>query len=192
MTTIPLFPLHTVLFPRGRLQLQIFEARYVDMVGRCLRERTGFGVALIVAGREAGGPAKTVQVGTLANIIDFDRLPNGLLGVTAVGAERFTIVQTQRRPDGLNVAEIEWRAEEVDLGTPAQFHRLAQLARQAFPRFAPMYGDMAPQFERATWLGMRLAEMLPLEPADRQHCLELDDPLERLRFLDQLVKIEPN
>ena len=58
MQRIPLFPLHTVLFPGGPLQLRIFEPRYVDMVGRCMREDTGFGVALIVEGSEAGGAAQ--------------------------------------------------------------------------------------------------------------------------------------
>jgi Lon protease-like protein len=70
--TIPLFPLNTVLFPGGPLRLRIFEPRYLDMVSRCMREDAGFGVALIVAGREAGGAAQTVAIGTLARIVDFD------------------------------------------------------------------------------------------------------------------------
>src|SRR4051812_50170119 len=54
---IPLFPLHTVLFPGGPLPLRIFETRYVDMVRRCMREATPFGVVLIEDGDEAGGGA---------------------------------------------------------------------------------------------------------------------------------------
>ena len=37
-STIPLFPLNVVLFPGGPLSLRIFEARYVDMIRRCMRE----------------------------------------------------------------------------------------------------------------------------------------------------------
>ncbi|MGB1335305.1 MAG: LON peptidase substrate-binding domain-containing protein, partial [Luminiphilus sp.] len=50
MTDIPLFPLGTVLFPSGRLPLQIFERRYVDMISKCMREGTGFGVVWIRRG----------------------------------------------------------------------------------------------------------------------------------------------
>ena len=90
-STIPLFPLNTVLFPGGPLKLRIFEPRYVDMIGRCMREDTGFGVALIIEGVEAGGPARTANVGTLARIVDFEQLKDGLLGITAHGGERFRI-----------------------------------------------------------------------------------------------------
>ena len=64
---IPLFPLNTVLFPGGPLPLRIFEARYIDLVRRCMRDDSGFGVAMILEGREAGGPAQTVDVGSYAS-----------------------------------------------------------------------------------------------------------------------------
>ena len=51
---IPLFPLNTVLFPGGPLPLRIFETRYTDMVRRCMREQSAFGVVLIRAGAEVG------------------------------------------------------------------------------------------------------------------------------------------
>ena len=106
--TLPLFPLNTVLFPGGPLRLRIFEPRYLDMVSRCMREDTGFGVALIVAGREAGGSAQTVEIGTLARIVDFEQLDDGLLGITARGERRFRIVHVHQESDGLNVCHVEW------------------------------------------------------------------------------------
>src|SRR5690606_16954893 len=109
---IPRFPLHTVLFPGGPQRLRIFEARYVDMVGRCMRENSPFGVALIVEGREVG-PAKTVTIGTTARIVDFDRLSNGLLGIVARGERRFRIESVEVQPDGLNVAEVTMLAPEA-------------------------------------------------------------------------------
>ena len=42
--SLPLFPLNTVLFPGCILDLQIFEARYLDMIGRCMKQGGGFGV----------------------------------------------------------------------------------------------------------------------------------------------------
>ena len=73
---LPLFPLNTVLFPGGPLKLRIFEPRYVDMIGRCMRTEQPFAVALIVEGREVG-PARTASIGTSARIVDFERLRDG-------------------------------------------------------------------------------------------------------------------
>ena len=54
---LPLFPLHTVLFPGGRLPLRIFEQRYMDMAKACLKDGSPFGVCLIREGEEVGAPA---------------------------------------------------------------------------------------------------------------------------------------
>jgi len=188
--TIPLFPLNTVLFPGGPLKLRIFEARYIDMIGRCMREDSGFGVALIVEGVEAGGPARTADVGTLARIVDFEQLPGGLLGITAHGRERFRIDLVRQQRDGLNIADVEWLREEPEEAVSEEYEVLADLARQAFPQFAEMYGDLQPAYENAAWVGMRLAEMLPLPVDDRQRCLEILDATERLRYLSERIRVE--
>ena len=188
-TTIPLFPLSTVLFPEGPLKLRIFEPRYVDMIGRCLREDTGFGVALIVEGREAGGPARTVDTGTLARIVDFERLSDGLLGITARGEQRFRILSVHRQSDGLNLADVEWTAVEERVELPDEFALLAQLLRRAFPQVSEVYGNVTPRFDDASWVGMRLAELLPLQMQERQDCLEMYDPVARLKLLHERVDI---
>src|SRR5690606_13595517 len=110
--TLPLFPLGTVLFPEGVLKLSLSEARYLAMVSRSLRENSGFGVALIIEGREAGGPARTAATGTAAQIVDFEQLPDGLLGITVRGERRFRISGVEYRPDGLSVASVTWLDEE--------------------------------------------------------------------------------
>jgi uncharacterized protein len=187
--TIPLFPLGTVLFPDGPLKLRIFEPRYVDMVGRCLREDSGFGVALIVEGREAGGPAKTVDTGTLARIVDFEKLNDGLLGITARGHERFRILDVHRQADGLNIAQVEWAQDEPHATVPDELSLLAELLRQAFPQVSEVYGNAEPRYEDATWVGMRLAELLPLQMQERQDCLEMYDAVARLRLLRERIDI---
>jgi len=110
---IPLFPLGTVLFPGGPLPLRIFETRYIDLVRRCLRDGSGFGVVQIREGVEAGGSASTFDVGTYARIVDFSQQPDGLLGIRAVGERRFRIRERRRARDGLNLADVEWLPEEV-------------------------------------------------------------------------------
>ena len=94
---IPLFPLSTVLFPGGPLQLRIFEPRYLAMVRECARANSAFGVCLILRGREAGVPAQPEAVGTLARISDFYTLPDGLLGIGAEGGQRFRVLRARAR-----------------------------------------------------------------------------------------------
>ena len=103
---VPLFPLRTVLYPGGPLPLRIFEPRYVDMIGRCMKTDSPFGVLLIKEGSE-DGPATTYEVGTLARITDWYQGSDGLLGITALGEQRFRLISSRREADGLNVGEIE-------------------------------------------------------------------------------------
>jgi len=111
LTDIPLFPLGTVLFPTGRLPLQIFERRYVDMISKCMREGTGFGVVWIRRGSEVAEASVTNldlgDYGTIATIVDWDQLPNGLLGITIEGTERFHIEEVWREDSGLNMARVD-------------------------------------------------------------------------------------
>jgi len=111
LTDIPLFPLGTVLFPTGRLPLQIVERRYVDMISKCMREGTGFGVVWIRRGSEVAEASVTNldlgDYGTIATIVDWDQLPNGLLGITIEGTERFHIEEVWREDSGLNMARVD-------------------------------------------------------------------------------------
>ena len=111
MTDIPLFPLGTVLFPSGRLPLQIFERRYVDMISKCMREGSGFGVVWIRRGSEVAEASVTNldlgDYGTMATIVDWDQLPNGLLGITIEGTQRFHIEEVWREDSGLNMARVD-------------------------------------------------------------------------------------
>lgn len=184
---LPLFPLGTVLFPGGPLPLRIFEARYVDMVGRCLREQAGFGVVLIEEGREAGGPARFASVGTEASIVDFDRLEDGLLGIRCQGLERFRVVEAWRAADGLNVGRVEALAPQPEVPVPPEFAHLAQALGSVLPQLGELYGALPPRLDDAAWVGHRLAEVLPLTAPVRQVLLELDDPVARLAALAPLL-----
>lgn len=186
---LPLFPLNTVLFPGGPLRLRIFEPRYLDMVSRCMRESSNFGVALITEGREAGGAARTTSVGTTARIVDFERLDDGLLGITARGEQRFSIVEVKRQSDGLNIADVNLLPDEPVMEIPEDLGILAELLKQAFVQVGTAYGEDPPLYENASWVGMRLAEILPLPMQEKQQCLEMDNAVERLRLLRERLDI---
>jgi Lon protease-like protein len=186
---IPLFPLGTVLFPGGPLPLRIFETRYIDLVRRCMREDSGFGVVLIREGVEAGGPAKTFDVGTYARIVDFSQQPDGLLGIRAAGERRFRIVGRRRARDGLNLADIEWLADERILPLPEEFAELGPMVEAILTQAGEPYASLEPNPGDAGWVSARLAEILPVPAVHKQHCLELDDPVERLRYLRPMFEV---
>jgi Lon protease-like protein len=183
---IPLFPLNVVLFPGGPLPLRIFEPRYVDMVKRCMRESAPFGVVLIRDGAETGA-AETCAVGTSARIVDFHQLPDGLLGLSCLGERRFRIRSHRRQTDGLNIGEVEWLSVEPAMAVPDRHSRLAELLHSVLPQLGELYQGLETHLEDAAWVGHRLAEILPIELADKQFCLELDDPVQRLDALAPLL-----
>jgi Lon protease-like protein len=184
---IPLFPLHTVLFPGGPLPLRIFETRYTDMVRRCMREQLPFGVLMIEEGEEAGDVATTVAVGCSARIADFDTLSGGLLGISCVGDRRFRVQRVWRERDGLNMGAVEWIAPGAAVALPKEYARLAATVRRAIGELEDHYQYVARHYEDAAWVGNRLAELLPIELADKQALLELEDPLARLEALLTIV-----
>ena len=123
---VPLFPLRTVLYPGGPLPLRIFEPRYIDMIGRCLKSDSPFGVLLIREGSEAGA-ATTYDVGTLARITDWYQGSDGLLGITAVGEQRFRLLSSVRQTDGLAVGTIELLPTEAGPELPEEYKPLASI-----------------------------------------------------------------
>ena len=185
--SIALFPLNIVLFPGGALPLRIFETRYVDMVRRCMRGSQAFGVALIREGNEVG-PAETFDVGTLAKIVDFHQLSDGLLGLSCIGEQRFRIRSRGRQADGLNLAEVDWLASEPAVAVPSRHARLSELLKSVLPQLGEVYTGIEMRLDDAAWVGHRLAEILTIPLTDKQSCLELDDPIERLDVLGPLVK----
>ncbi len=185
---VPLFPLDTVLFPGGTLGLRVFELRYLDMVRECARTNGVFGVNLILAGRETGGGAVPAAVGTLARIVDFDTLPDGLLGISVTGEARFRVERSRVRSNGLMLGEIRRWVDEPAVAVPIEFSLLPtileRMAEQA--GLAWRHGPRE-RYDDASWVSFRLAELLPLDDADRQQMLELTDPLERLASLRDAI-----
>lgn len=186
---IPLFPLNTVLFPGGPLPLRIFETRYVDMVRHCMRERCPFGVVLIRAGSEVGtGASETTAVGTTARIVDFNALPDGLLGITCLGERKFSVSRHWRQDDGLHVGEVEFAPPEESTDLPFEYDHLGELLRKVLPELGDLYANVPKHFADASWVGCRLAEILPIALSEKQYCLELDDPVARLARLNPLIR----
>ncbi len=184
MPDIPLFPLSSVLFPGGLLRLQIFEQRYLDMLRECSRSGSGFGVCLNLASDKPGEPAAPVAIGTLAKIIDFYSTPKGLLGLQAQGGARFHVDTLRIRDNGLMHSEVCFWPDEPALTLPAQFGLLATVLDRLLERMGGPFAKAARvNFDDASWVGFRLAELLPLQLSEQQHLLQMTDPLKRLEQL---------
>ncbi|AQZ32313.1 hypothetical protein SAMN03159511_2955 [Pseudomonas sp. NFACC19-2] len=187
---LPLFPLNTVLFPGCVLDLQIFEARYLDMISRCMKQGSGFGVVCIVEGAEVGAAASSfAAIGCEALVRDFQQRTNGLLGIRVEGGRRFRVERAQVLPDQLTVAEVQWLEEQPDSPLQAEHADLAALhaALAEHPLVAglAMEGVVAGQQQLAN----QLAYLLPLEPAQKLQLLQLDDPALRLEQLHVMLEM---
>jgi Lon protease-like protein len=189
-TELALFPLNAVLYPGGPLPLRIFEPRYVDMVRRSMRQQSAFGVILILSGAEAGAVASIAPVGTSARIVDFFPLPDGLLGIYCLGERRFRVLRHWCQEDGLNMGEVQWLPEEPATELPGQYQHFGVLLRKILPELGELYEPVEKRPNDASWVGFRLAEILPVALSEKQHWLELDDPLERLARLSPLLRRE--
>ena len=178
---LPLFPLNTVLVPGAALGLRVFEPRYLDLVRDCGRNGTGFGVCLILEGREVGAPATPAAFGTEARIEDFDSGPDGLLHLRLRGGRRFHVERTRVRDNGLVVADVSWREPDPVAELQPQHALLGEVLRRILDQLGDADVRIPEQrFDDAGWVGWRLAELLPLTLPQRQRLLQEDDPDRRL------------
>lgn len=189
---IPLFPLHPVLFPGGRLPLQIFEPRYLDMVVRCMRDGARFGVVLIRRGADARLRRNETQpeifdVGTEAEIVDFNQLSNGRLGIVIRGGRKFRVRTVREQPDHLLIGEVEILADEPMVPMAGEYQDLVDILRELIRHPMVQKLGLEIEFDDARSVGWRLAELLPIEPEIKQSLLKLQWPRERLQELSRLV-----
>lgn len=190
----PLFPLNTVLFPGGRLGLKVFEARYLDLVADCLRERRPFGVVALRSGHEVrrGDDAVAFEsVGVLAELIEVDSVQPGILQLRGRGTQRFQVERSRQQSDGLWLAHTTLLAEDAPVApAPAQHetvrglaNAIASLKAQGTEPFDAPY-----HFELAGWVANRWCEILPIPLAAKQKLMELPDPLARLALVDEFLR----
>ena len=185
---IALFPLNTVLFPEGPLPLRIFEPRYLDMVSECMRSGVGFGVCLIQSGSEVGKAAKTYEVGTVARIIDWHQRHDGLLGITALGQRRFRTLSTHVLPNQLTQATVEFIPDDPPTELPEEYIPMADFLRQLIKQVPHLFASVTLKYGDASWVGCRLAELLPIPLTQKQYFLQLCEPIQRLERLGRLME----
>lgn len=188
VSDVPLFPLNSLVLPGGRIPLQLFEPRYIDMLTACLKKQQGFVIVLLREGMETGPRTRFYDVGTYVDIVDFQTLDNGLLGISVEGRQKVAVHHSWTQPDGLNRGDLELLEEEDGSVVPAEFAELTSVLRALLRHPVVRELDMRVNFEQAREVGWRLTELLPLDRQEKQRLAELQEPLERLIRLDELIK----
>jgi hypothetical protein len=199
LADLPLFPLHTVLFPGGLLPLKIFEARYLDMARECLREKTPFGVCLLKSGGEVAqpdAPSVPEAIGCLAEIDQCDVEAFGMLLIRAQGTRRFRLLSHRTQPDGLLVGMAEPLPDDIPLegSEPlARFGACAEVLERIIATIRERDAASVPfaepfRFDDPTWVSNRLAEVLPIAMRARQKLMELNDAGARIDIVHHYMQ----
>ncbi|WAW92072.1 LON peptidase substrate-binding domain-containing protein [Xanthomonas citri pv. malvacearum] len=188
-STLPLFPLHSVLLPGAAMGLRVFERRYLDLVRECGRNGTSFGVCLILEGNEVGVPATPTAFGTEVRIEDFDVGADGVLVLRLRGTRRFHVQRSRIRDNGLVVGQVSWCEPDSDDELRPEHSLLATVLERMLEQVGGEFASVGPGLlDQAAWVGWRLAERLPLTEQQRLSLLQQDDPHRRL---DQLLAWMP-
>ena len=189
---LPVFPLGLVVLPGTIQTLQIFEPRYLSMVKDCMNSESGFVITL--SNDNLSGESFMSQ-GTFVDIIDFNQLPNGLLGITVKGREKVSIKSIEQVESGLHFASISPIAEPVvdDQAVLAKFpdliNVLSQLKEHPQVKLLPLEIDML----SAESVSYQLAGLIPISSMQKQTLLEAFDSKQRMNILAKLVnKISEN
>jgi hypothetical protein len=187
--SLPLFPLSATLLPYGRMPLQIFEQRYLDLIRHCARDNSGFGIVWIRAGGEVAGQGEPSlgEVGTHARIVDYDQLPNGLLGVTVEGDRRFDLHGVERLASGLLMGEVSWREPLEPVPMQSEWEGLADVLRSLETH--PHVEQLQPGIDYAdAWsVAYQLLQLLPLEEEFKYRWLCYDSVEDVMGELEALL-----
>ncbi|MEO6743578.1 MAG: LON peptidase substrate-binding domain-containing protein [Caldimonas sp.] len=195
---LPLFPLQSVLFPDGLLELKVFEARYLDLIAACLRAGTGFGVVSLSRGHEVRRTVEEVafeSVGTVAEILDVDSTQTGILQVRCRGTARFEVTASRQQADGLWLAVTTPIDDDVTVEPTAALEPAARGLADAIAALKDQGVEpfLAPhRFDDAGWVANRWCEILPIPMPAKQKLMALPDPLLRLEVVDDILRRKPN
>lgn len=205
LTQLPLFPLNTVLYPGGSLQLQIFEVRYLDLMGKCHKTGAPFGVVSLTQGsevRRADPQAPSgdgfaneafVDIGTLATITEFSSPQPGLMVLRCTAGERFRITQRSRLKHGLWVADVQSLPADLPTPVPDDLRLVSQALRNLIEslqeRGASLPAPLLPPYrlDDCGWVANRWCELLQLPPELKQSLMQLDNPLLRLELVGDFL-----
>ena len=213
LTSLPLFPLGSVLYPGGLLPLQIFEVRYLDMIGKAFKAGAPFGVVLLTQGAEVRQRDRTDAsaepmpdgdgfareafhtMGTLTTITELSKPQAGLMVIQCIGTQRFEITRREKLRHGLWVADVTCLPNDQTVEIPPDLQvaantlgQVIKTLQQRSPNEGPMPLQAPFQLEDAGWVANRWCELLPIPPELKHRLMALDNPLVRLELVHDILQ----
>ena len=188
---LPLFPLTVNVLPGGYLPLQIFEPRYLDMVKECMSNEIGFCVVLLRGQQEMKSTnlPDHSPIGTYVEIIDFNQLENGLLGITVQGKYRIKIIDRRVQEDGLVIGDsIEHPEEDESVSLEPKYKEIWKILREISDHEEIKKLNLNIDFDNSSSVAYNLASLLPITPPERQNILEFQSNTDRFNHLQKIVK----
>ncbi|WP_256371949.1 LON peptidase substrate-binding domain-containing protein [Aliidiomarina sp. B3213] len=169
---IPLFPLSSVVLPGGRMKLRIYEPRSLSMVKEAMKNNAGFICASLNSKGNTDENTHIHPIGTIVEIVDFDALNDGMLGITVQGARLVRIFNITTDKTNLRRGDIEFLEHNSTLQTPEAFPVLVEKLKEVFEQF-PELEALYPKkyYDDASWVCLRWLEILPLEASVKQSLL---------------------
>ena len=178
---LPLLPTPAILCPKGRIPLQIYEPRYLDMLSRILKAESDFVIVML---RSDDQEDSFYKVGTRARVVDFGALTEeGWLTITAEGVSQVKLSNVTRQDDGLWLADTseQHSGDYVDL--PEKYDELKLVLRALVKHPYVKDLNMDIDYQDCREIGWRLTELLPFERQQKQCLYEMNDALYRLETI---------
>ena len=186
-----LFPLSLNVLPGAYLPLQIFEPRYIDMVSECLANSEGFCIVLFKddENEENNEYLSYHDIATYVEIVDFNKLDNGLLGITVQGKHKIRIEDVWKQEDELLLGKIEKINEEDDnLSNDPEYLDLWNMVKEITNHPEIKKLNLNLDLNSSISVCYILASVLPLRPQEKQTILEFENNRDKLDYLKALIK----
>ncbi len=194
--TLPIFPLTGVLLlPRGRLPLNIFEPRYLNMVSDALGGNRMFGM---VQPNEAEAEQNekepdTYSTGCTGRVTHFEETDDGRFVLSLRGVCRFRVVEEIPTTRGYRRCAADWAPYRDDLETSDDAsidrERLTAAVRNYFTAKGLDANWEAIEKANDEYLVTSIAMLCPFDPSEKQALLEASDLVARAELLTTIVEM---
>lgn len=186
---VALFPLSAHILPRGRMALRIFEPRYLRMVKEALANNQPFAICMLDSQGNKNDNSHILPIATLVQIVDFNALPDNLLGITVEGIKLVEVSDIEIAEDDLrlgHVSDIEPWQHKLELAQISPLDTQLLEVFETYPELSNLYQDG--QFADPSWVLGRWLELVPIAAKDKQQYLQANQGEQLATFLKMLIE----
>ena len=185
--TWPIFPLTSIVLPGGLFPLRIFERRYLNMVRDCIKDEKGFCIALVKNETQDKYVDKIYQYTSFVKIIDWNKLEDGVLGITVEGISIAKVLSSKLNNNNLLIGDIQFIETEKEYLIPQKYLVLSKFYKKIYPGIKNFVSFKKERYSDASWVSFRLVECLPLDLSTKANLISANNALERLEIINEIV-----